>query len=59
MDVKRPSKLTVVMIVVVWTAIVVGVDTLFLEHRFWERLAVNIGIAVVFFAIYLIYKKIR
>lgn len=29
-------------------AVVVGVDVLFLKHRFWERLAANIGIVLVF-----------
>lgn len=56
---KKISKLAIAAIVVVWTAIVVSVDTLFLQHRFWERLAVNVGICVVFFAIYMIFNKKR
>lgn len=34
-------------------ALVVGVDVLLFRHRFWPRLAVNIGIVLVFVAFYL------
>ncbi len=34
-------------------AVVVGVDVLFFQHRFWERLMVNVGIVLVFAAFYL------
>ena len=34
-------------------AVVVGVDLGFFRNRFWERLAVNIGIVLVFAAFYL------
>ena len=33
-------------------AVVVGVDVLFFRHHFWERLAVNVGIVLVFAAFY-------
>jgi hypothetical protein len=33
-------------------AIIVGVDVAFFRNRFWERLAVNIGIVLVFAAFY-------
>ena len=33
-------------------AIIVGVDIAFFRNRFWERLAVNIGIVLVFGAFY-------
>jgi hypothetical protein len=33
-------------------AVVVGVDILFFRHHFWERLAVNVGIVLVFGAFY-------
>ena len=33
-------------------AVIVGVDFAFFRHRFWERLAVNIGIVLVFVAFY-------
>ena len=37
---------------VVLAAVVVGVDILFFRHHFWERLAVNVGIVLVFAAFY-------
>ena len=39
--------------VVAMAAIIVGVDIAFFRNRFWERLAVNIGIVLVFAAFYL------
>ena len=33
-------------------AVMVGVDILFFRHHFWERLIVNVGIVLVFGAIY-------
>jgi hypothetical protein len=33
-------------------AVIVGVDIMFFRGRFWERLAVNIGIVLVFGAFY-------
>ncbi len=32
--------------------VVVAVDVLFFRHRFWERLAANVGIVLVFGAFY-------
>ena len=46
-------QITVVLYVVAMVAVIVGVDFLFLRHRFWERLIVNIGIVLVFAALYL------
>jgi len=46
-------QITVVLYVVAMVAVIVGVDFLFLRHRFWERLIVNIGIVLVFAAFYL------
>ena len=43
---------TVVLYVVAMAAIIVGVDFAFFRNRFWERLAVNIGIVLVFGAFY-------
>ena len=40
-------------------AVVVGVDVLFLRHLFWARLLVNVGIVVVFAALYLTVLKGR
>ena len=33
-------------------AIIVGLDLVFFRNRFWERLAVNLGIVLVFGAFY-------
>ena len=38
--------------VLAMVAVVVGVDILFLRHQFWARLAVNVGIVLVFVAVY-------
>lgn len=38
--------------VVLMVAVIVAVDILFFKGRFWERLAVNIGIVLVFGAFY-------
>ena len=40
-------------------AVVVAVDLLFFSHRFWERLAANIGIVLVFGAFYLRFRSSR
>jgi hypothetical protein len=48
---------TVVLYIVLWAAVVVGVDFLFFRNRFWERLMVNIGIVLVFAAFYLRFLK--
>ena len=39
--------------VVAMVAGIVGIDFAFFRNRFWERLAVNIGIVLVFAAFYL------
>lgn len=33
-------------------AIIVAVDVLFFRHQFWERLCVNVGIVLIFIAVY-------
>lgn len=38
--------------VVVMVVVIVAVDFLFFRNRFWERLAANIGIVLVFTAFY-------
>jgi hypothetical protein len=43
---------SVVLYVLAMVAVIVGVDFLFFRDRFWERLAVNIGIVLVFGAFY-------
>ena len=45
--------------VVALVAVVVCVDVLFLKHLFWPRLLVNIGIVVVFGAVYFWFLKGR
>ncbi len=47
----------VVLYVLAWIAVVVGVDVLFFRNHFWERLLVNIGIALVFAAFGLRFLK--
>ena len=44
---------TVVLYVLASVAVVVVVDILFFRHHFWERLIVNVGIVLVFGAVYL------
>ena len=43
----------IVLYVVAMAAVIVGVDFAFFRNRFWERLAANIGIVLVFGAFYL------
>jgi hypothetical protein len=43
--------------VVAMVAVIVGVDFVFFRNRFWERLAVNIGIVLVFVAFYFRFLK--
>ena len=49
----------VALYVVALVAVVVCVDVLFLKHLFWPRLLVNIGIVVVFGAVYIWFVKGR
>ena len=51
------SRAAVALYVLVMVAVVVGVDVLFFRHRFWERLMVNVGIVLVFAALYLRFLK--
>jgi hypothetical protein len=41
-----------VLYVVAMVAVIVGVDLAFFRNRFWERLAANIGIVLLFVAFY-------
>lgn len=45
-------QITVMLYVLAMAAVVVGIDIAFFRNRFWERLAVNIGIVLVFAAFY-------
>jgi hypothetical protein len=52
-------RMLAVLYVVVWSAVVVGVDLLFFRNLFWERLIVNIGIAVVAIVFYFRFLRNR
>lgn len=41
-----------VLYVLVMVAVIIGMDVLIFRHHFWERLAVNIGVVLVFAAFY-------
>jgi len=41
-----------VLYVVAMVAVIVGVDFAFFRNRLWERLAVNVGVVLVFVALY-------
>jgi hypothetical protein len=43
--------------VVLMAAVIVAVDLLFFKNRFWERLAVNAGIVLLFAAFYFRFLK--
>ncbi len=47
----------VVLYVLAMVAVVVGVDILFFRHHIWARLAVNVGIVLVFAAFYFRFLK--
>jgi hypothetical protein len=51
--------MSVVLYIVVMIAVVVSVDLLFFRNLFWERLASNIGIVLVFVAFYFRFQKKR
>jgi hypothetical protein len=48
---------TAVLYVLAMVAVVVGADILFFRHEFWERLAANVGIVLVFVAFYFRFLK--
>jgi len=47
----------VALYVLALVAVIVGVDILFLRNHFWPRLAVNVGIVLVFVAVYFRFLK--
>jgi hypothetical protein len=51
-------QLAIALCVVVMAAIIVGVDVAFFRNRFWERLAVNAGIVLVFAAFYFRFLRV-
>lgn len=50
-------QVAVLSFVIAMIAVVVAVDVLFFRHQFWPRLIVNVGIVLVFLAIYLRFLK--
>lgn len=44
--------------VVLMAAVIVAIDILFFRNHFWERLAVNVGIVLVFAAFYFRFLKL-
>ncbi|MFZ0703980.1 MAG: hypothetical protein WAM71_00150 [Candidatus Korobacteraceae bacterium] len=51
------NKLAVALYVLVMVAVIVGVDVAFFRNRLWERLAVNVGLVLVFAAFYFRFFK--
>ena len=51
--------MTLVLYVVMLIAVIVSVDLLFFRNRFWERLAANVGIVLVFAVFYLRFFRNR
>ncbi len=45
-------EIVAVIYVVVMAVMIVGVDVLFFRNRLWERLAVNVGLVLIFGAFY-------
>lgn len=46
------SRATIALYVILMAAVIVAVDFLFFRDRLWERLAVNVGIVLIFGAFY-------
>lgn len=51
------SKTTTILCLVLLVAAIVAVDILFFRNRFWERLAANVGLVLVFVAFYFRFLK--
>jgi hypothetical protein len=51
------SKSIASLYLVVMILVIVATDVLFFKNRFWERLAVNIGIVLIFGAFYFRFLK--
>ena len=48
---------TTLLYLLLMAALIVAVDVLFFRNEFWERLAVNIGIVLIFTAFYFRFLK--
>jgi hypothetical protein len=51
------SQTATVLFIVSMAVVIAAVDLLFFRNRFWERLAVNVGIVLVFTAFYFRFLK--
>jgi type IV secretory pathway VirB2 component (pilin) len=51
------NRVAAALYVLAMVAVVVGVDVLFFRHHFRDRLIVNVGIVLVFVAVYLRFLK--
>ncbi len=51
------SQMSDALYVILMAAVIVAIDVLFFKNRFWERLAVNVGIVLVFGAFYFRFLK--
>jgi hypothetical protein len=51
------SRAAIAIYVVAMVIVIVGVDILFFRGRFWERLASNVGIVLIFGAFYFRFFK--
>ena len=51
------SQVLTTLYLLLMVALIVAVDLLFFRNRFWERLAVNVGIVLVFAAFYFRFLK--
>lgn len=49
--------LSIALYIAALIVMIVGVDVAFFRNRFWERLAANIGIVLVFIAFYFRFLK--
>lgn len=51
------SQTATVLYIVSMAVVIAVVDLLFFKHRFWARLAVNVGIVLIFAAFYFRFLK--
>lgn len=52
LEIRMDRRIAVALYVVVMVTVIVGVDLAFFRNRFWERLAANIGLVLLFGAFY-------
>jgi hypothetical protein len=51
------SRTAVLVLILAMVALIVGLDVVFFRNNFWARLLLNIGIVLIFGAIYLRFLK--